>query len=176
MLEYNKEMEFLMYTLSKEVQEAIRNHFTDERDIDVVTFTLEKVFSTQEERIILAVNKRIDQILYEIKFELSKQFATKSDLEALEARIEAKIAQLETKMEKRFSELEIKMEKRFSEVETKMEKRFSEVGDKISGLDVRLTRLETKIDSSVKTFSWIMGGVVALIGILSNLQYIIKIF
>ncbi|WP_216358715.1 hypothetical protein, partial [Helicobacter sp. 12S02634-8] len=112
-------------------------------DTEIIVFTIEHILSHQSQVVIDTVNRKIKQIIYEVRCELIGEFATKSDLEAAVAKLEQKlmdeiskikiemanirteIAEVRTELKQDIAELRVEMEKRFGKVENRIDKQGS---------------------------------------------------
>ncbi|WP_143428935.1 hypothetical protein [Helicobacter sp. 12S02634-8] len=104
-----------MYELSKKVYEAIYNNFNKDQ-ADALILLFKEILAQQTQIVRDAINEKIDDIIYRIKVELSKEFATKADLLAVKADLEASIAKLEQKLMGEISKIRLEMSEMKSEL------------------------------------------------------------
>ncbi|WP_143428967.1 hypothetical protein, partial [Helicobacter sp. 12S02634-8] len=73
MLEYahkGEVMEIMPYHLDQSTYDAIHERFPDPRDTEIIVFTIEHILSHQSQVVIDTVNRKIKQIIYEVRCEL----------------------------------------------------------------------------------------------------------
>ncbi|PAF43974.1 hypothetical protein [Helicobacter sp. 11S02596-1] len=140
------------YKLNQRVYDAIYENFPDKNQADVLVLAFQKVLGEQKEVVRESVNEKIDEIVFRVRTELVKEFATKSDLEAGLAKLELKILKqignikedLETKIDGFREDLETKIDGFREDLETKIDGFREDLETKIDGFR---EDLETKIDS-----------------------------
>lgn len=190
MLEYNRNsskgenMEIAPYRLTEEMYEAIDSHFKEARDRQIIIFCLEQSLGNQSQVVIDTVNRKINHIIFEVKEELIKHFATKTDLELVRAILEKQIAELAIEFEKKFSELkqdiaEVKLELKqdIAEVKDELKDMIKSTQMQVESLAISVNTMQKGLDDKINSFKysiikWLVltaAGIVTLVGTIEGI-------
>lgn len=129
----------ITYKLNQNIYNAIHAQFSDQRDIDIITFTLEQALSAQTQIVVDTFNKNIQRIVYEVYIELKKDFATKSDLEASIAKLESRITQEVASIKERLVKNEGKIQV--------VSEQISELKQDIAGVRTEIKEIRNRIQA-----------------------------